>query len=208
MHKNLIASSVIALFVAACSSGGSEPVTPESTAQPETTATATASASAADMPTPPATSSATAEAPKPPAPEPGADLKIVPMKVSFDAKSPMDFIQKHVVEPPIPLGERIAGMKFPKGLDDVLARAMSKSAKDRYQSAIEFAAALRPFTGAGALVDSIFQMTPAPPSATGAALPPPSQASGPTVKLLVIVAVVCLAVGVGLALAVMKLLGK
>jgi hypothetical protein len=87
MHKHLVASSVVALFLAACSGGGSEAVTPESSGQPQ--ASASAANSVSDTPTPPpsAASSATAETPKP-APEPGADLKIVPMKITIDAKSP------------------------------------------------------------------------------------------------------------------------
>src|SRR5215471_15382014 len=84
-------------------------------------------------------------------------------KLPFEAKNPMEFIQKHVVTPPIRVSERVTGLTFPPGLDGVIARALSKAPRERYQSAIEFAAALRPFAGAGgALVDSIFQMTPVP----------------------------------------------
>ena len=35
-------------------------------------------------------------------------------KLPFDAKSPMEFIQKHVAEPPIPLDDRVPGGSFPK----------------------------------------------------------------------------------------------
>jgi serine/threonine-protein kinase len=131
-------------------------------------------------------------------------------KLPFDAKSPMEFIQKHVVETPILLSERVPGLRFPRGLDDAIARALQKNPADRFQSAIEFAAALRPFAGsAGALVDSIFQLTPAPPSATGSPATAPRRGSGgPSITLLVIVAVVCLLVGVVLAVVIMKALGK
>ncbi len=136
-------------------------------------------------------------------------------KLPFDAKSPMEYIQKHVVEPPIPLSARVEGLKFPRGLDEVVAKALSKSPKDRFQSAIEFAVALRPFGGdAGALVDSIFEMTPAPPSAAlsaamaSATTHGTSQPRRPGLGLLVVVAVVCLLFGVALAIGIMKILGK
>jgi len=131
-------------------------------------------------------------------------------KLPFDARSPMEFIQKHVVEKPIPLGERVPGLKFPKGLDEVISRALAKDPKDRYQSAIEFAAALRPFASeAGAVVDSIFQMTPAPPSVSGGGPAPASTPkAGPSVVLLATVAVVCLAAGIVGAVVIMKVLGN
>jgi serine/threonine-protein kinase len=131
-------------------------------------------------------------------------------KLPFDAKSPMEFIQKHVVTPPIRISERVTGMTFPAGLDEVIARALSKQPRARYQSAIEFAAALRPFAGGGAaLVDGIFEMTPAPPSVA------PSRsrvvttriARGPSMALLVGVAVVCLVAGVLLTVVIMKHFG-
>jgi serine/threonine-protein kinase len=135
-------------------------------------------------------------------------------KLPFDAKTPMEFIQKHVVERPIPLSDRVPGLKFPKGLDEVVARALQKSPSDRYASAIEFAAALRPFAGeASALVDGIFQLTPAPPTVgtpTGTAAAPPNKAAAPQSMLvpLVTVAIVCLVVGVVLAVGIMKFLGR
>jgi serine/threonine-protein kinase len=134
-------------------------------------------------------------------------------KLPFDAKNPVEFIQKHVVEKPIPLDSRVPGVTFPSGLGDAIGVALSKEPGDRYQSAIEFAAALRPFSGpAGTLVDGIFQLTPAPASvvnsvprsAPRAAVP----ASSPSYVLLATVAAVCLVVGVVLAVVMMKVLGK
>jgi serine/threonine-protein kinase len=130
-------------------------------------------------------------------------------KLPFEARSPMEFIQKHVVEPPTPLSERVPGLKFPKALDDAIAKALAKNPRDRYQSAIEFAAALRPFAGtAAAGVDAIFQMTPAPPATTATQGTAASRSKSPSMGLLAAVAVVCLIVGVILAVAVMKVLGK
>jgi serine/threonine-protein kinase len=131
-------------------------------------------------------------------------------KLPFDAKSPMEFIQKHVVTAPIPLNERVTGLTFPSGLDLVVARALSKTPRDRFQSAIEFAAALRPFAGSGgALLESIFQMTPVPSNVAGAHTGSMVRArGGPSIGLLVAVAVVCLVVGVVLAVVVMKGMGR
>lgn len=128
-------------------------------------------------------------------------------KLPFDAKTPMDYIQKHVVAPPIPPSERVPGLRFPRGLDEVILRALEKSPSARYSSAIEFAAALRPFAGGKrALVDGIFQMTPAPPSAQ--VIPSRAPPAGPSTKLLVTVAVVCLLFGIASAVLVMKLVGN
>jgi serine/threonine-protein kinase len=131
-------------------------------------------------------------------------------KLPFDAKSPMDFIQKHVVERPIPLNERVPGLRFPKVLEGVIEKALAKTPSARYQSAIEFAAALRPLSSeVSAVVDSIFQMTPAPAragSASGASAA--AARSGPSFQLLAAVAVGCLVLGVVLAIVIMKAIGK
>jgi serine/threonine protein kinase len=69
-------------------------------------------------------------------------------KLPFIAKTPMEYIQKHVTEPIIPLDERVPEKTFPKGLGQVLAKALEKKPENRYQSATEFAEALRPFAQA------------------------------------------------------------
>ena len=69
-------------------------------------------------------------------------------KLPFDARTPMEYIQFHVTKPPIPLDERVATKKFPPGLGAVLARALEKKPENRFQSAAEFAEALKPFAGA------------------------------------------------------------
>src|SRR5690349_2627566 len=68
-------------------------------------------------------------------------------KLPFSARTPMEYIQKHVMEPAIKLNERVPELRFPKGLEEVLARALNKKPDDRYQSAAEFGEALRPFGG-------------------------------------------------------------
>jgi serine/threonine-protein kinase len=66
-------------------------------------------------------------------------------KLPFDAKTPMEFIQQHVMTRPIPLDERVPTLRFPPGLGDVLARALAKDPADRFATAAAFGQALEPF---------------------------------------------------------------
>ncbi|NRA34631.1 MAG: serine/threonine protein kinase [Polyangiaceae bacterium] len=145
-------------------------------------------------------------------------------KLPFDARTPMEYIQKHVAEAPILLNQRVEGMCFPPGLEAVLQRGMAKNKDQRYQSSIEFAAALREFAGdrIGAL-DAIFQispspnsMAPGPSSVDGRAVARPAPRAGPltalgkppSTALLVAVAASCLVAGIAIAMAAMHFMGK
>ncbi|WP_437622812.1 serine/threonine-protein kinase [Sorangium sp. So ce1151] len=68
-------------------------------------------------------------------------------KLPFEARTPMEYIQHHVTKSPIPLDERVPGKHFPQGLAVVLAKALEKRPEDRFESAAEFADALKPFAG-------------------------------------------------------------
>lgn len=146
-------------------------------------------------------------------------------KLPFDAKTPMEYIQKHVVEAPIPINARLPDKQFPDALWDALSRAMAKSPDARYQSAIEFAQALRPFSDPDPAVDAIFQMTPGPPMATKPteAAPtsprpnPPAHvtqpaaetsSTGDSIWVLVGVAAVFLVLGAAITVGVLLLLMK
>jgi eukaryotic-like serine/threonine-protein kinase len=130
-------------------------------------------------------------------------------KLPFSARTPMEYIQKHVTDPIIPLSERVTDRRFPSGLDEVLAKALQKQPDNRFQTAAEFGEALRPFGGAAA------KALPAlGPAASGADVGLTAQVSpsgvveggGPSAKLLVIVAAACLFAGVLIAVLVMKVL--
>jgi serine/threonine protein kinase len=127
-------------------------------------------------------------------------------KLPFTARTPMEYIQKHVIEPPIPLGERVPERKFDRGLEQVLAKALSKKPDDRYQTAAEFAEALRPFGGpAAAAIPSIRVSSSVVVERPNSLQPARStQAKGPGTALLVGVAVGCLVVGILLAVALMR----
>ena len=63
-------------------------------------------------------------------------------KLPFDAGQPMEYIQKHIKVPPIPLSERAPDKAFPPGLEEVLMRALAKRPEERFASAAEMAEAL------------------------------------------------------------------
>jgi len=64
-------------------------------------------------------------------------------KLPFDARTSMEFIQLHVTKPPIPLNERVEGKTFPEGLQAAIEKALAKEVDDRYETAADFAHALR-----------------------------------------------------------------
>src|SRR5688572_13373204 len=133
--------------------------------------------------------------------------EVLTAKLPFSARTPMEYIQKHVMEPIIPLGQRVPELKFPKGLEQVLEKALSKRPEDRYQSASQFAEALRPFGGPAAQVAASVR-SPASASSGAADLAAPAPSRGPGAGLLVGVAALCLVVGVVLAILVMRVLGR
>jgi serine/threonine-protein kinase len=130
-------------------------------------------------------------------------------KLPFTARTPMEYIQKHVTDPIIQLSDRVPDRKFPKGLDDVLARALEKNPDNRFQTAGEFGEALRPFGGAAALaLPAVGPVTPSPTGELKAASPRAAAATkgGPSAQLLIMVAAGCLLAGVLIAVVVMKAL--
>jgi eukaryotic-like serine/threonine-protein kinase len=135
-------------------------------------------------------------------------------KLPFEAKTPMEYIQHHVMSRPIPLHERVPGSSFPTGLSEVIAKALSKEPGERYQSASDFASALEPYASGKnpasapmpyALPSSSTPMVVSQGSPSGAT-PAPMQGSTQNIKLIVGVAAACLVVGAGLALLLVQLM--
>ncbi len=140
-------------------------------------------------------------------------------KLPFDAKTPMEYIQKHVIEPPIPLNERVPELRFASELQAVLGKALAKHPDQRYQKALEFADALRPLVYPPQQAPAMampgaapMMVAPAPQYAAPPVDPPapPMHASdlhaqhrGPGTAVLLAVAFVFLLVGVLLAVLVM-----
>lgn len=153
-------------------------------------------------------------------------------KLPFDARTPMEYVGKHVTAQPIALDERVPGRRFPAGLGEVLDKALSKHADSRYQSVIEFADALAPFKAARAsdsgvhperaVSDFGHAAVPVMASAPVASVKPkmrtprdgapessvPHAASTPSTKTLVVVAFSCMVLGGLGAIIVMRLLGS
>jgi serine/threonine-protein kinase len=130
-------------------------------------------------------------------------------KLPFSARTPMEYIQKHVMEPAIPLNSRVPERKFAKGLEEVLGRALAKKRDERYQTAAEFAESLRPFGGAAA--QALAPIRVAGPQVVveraNSGDPGSSQARG-GLGLLIGVAVACLVGGVVIAVLMMRAFGR
>lgn len=75
--------------------------------------------------------------------------ELVTGKLPFDARTPMEYITLHVQNTPIPLARRAPDREFPAGFQEVLSRAMAKNPEERFQSAAEFATALRDLADPG-----------------------------------------------------------
>jgi serine/threonine-protein kinase len=102
-------------------------------------------------------------------------------KLPFDAAQPMEFIQKHIKEPPIPLAKRAPNREWPPGLWEALEKSLAKKPADRFQTANELAQALKNVLQPVSLPPpSVQPPAPSPPLASAvSAVPMPSSASAP-----------------------------
>jgi serine/threonine-protein kinase len=137
-------------------------------------------------------------------------------RLPFNAQTPMEYIQKHVLEQPILLAERVPDSEFPSGLQAVLSKALAKKPEDRWQSATEFAAGLHSVlvgtnaeaASAGAM--SLLPPTPLPPQVAALTQPEPivRKAAKFGIVQLLAVALSFLAMGVVLALLALRWLPR
>jgi serine/threonine-protein kinase len=137
-------------------------------------------------------------------------------KLPFDAKTPMEYVSKHVTAAPIPLSERVEGRTFPPELDAILAKALSKNPDHRQQTALELAEALEPFSGTTAPAPSV--ATPSPVAVAPVSVGGPVSAKEPSLasvapraassKTLVLVAIAFMVLGGFGAVLLMNALGN
>jgi serine/threonine-protein kinase len=145
-------------------------------------------------------------------------------KLPFDARTSMEFVQLHVMQAPIPLDERVPGMRFPAGLGTVVARALEKLPENRFASAAQFADALRPYAPSGHMFRTleaagVSHRLPASAPASQAAVTAPHAAPalaapqvtavvnrGPSIGILVLIGLVCMLTGVLLTVFILRVL--
>jgi len=69
--------------------------------------------------------------------------ELVTGRLPFPKSKPMEYIAHHINTEPTPISERNPNLNLPKRLDPIIARAQEKKREDRFQSAREFADALK-----------------------------------------------------------------
>jgi serine/threonine-protein kinase len=123
------------------------------------------------------------------------------------------------METPIPLNERVEAMKFPVALEQTIQKALAKKPADRFQTAAEFAQALKQSIGSETESPAPSSVDPPPvvaeepaPSVRSARqtqpdqVEPVSRPAGPSFGLLVAVAATFLLLGAVLAMVIMRLI--
>lgn len=80
-------------------------------------------------------------------------------KLPFKAKSPMDFISKHIKARPIPVHERVNGLTLEQKHWPVMQKALAKKRDDRFQTCHEFAEGLQTWLNGSSTVSVPAQVT-------------------------------------------------
>lgn len=92
-------------------------------------------------------------------------------KLPFDAAQPMEFIQKHIKEQPIPFSQRMPNREFPQGLWEATAKCLAKAPPHRHQSASEMAQALRAVLDHGRAMNGMVHTNREPTGASASGAP-------------------------------------
>jgi len=69
--------------------------------------------------------------------------ELVTGKLPFPRGKPMEYISHHIYTKPTPITERVPELELPPALDPIVNQALEKDRETRYQSAREFAEALK-----------------------------------------------------------------
>jgi serine/threonine-protein kinase len=96
-------------------------------------------------------------------------------KLPFEATKPIDIMRAHVYDKAIPLNDRVKGKSFGPQLEAAIAKALEKKKEDRYETAVEFAAALKSCLGGGIASTAARRAMPSDPAGPSAAPAQPSQ---------------------------------
>jgi serine/threonine protein kinase len=96
-------------------------------------------------------------------------------RLPFDAKNAMEYMRAQVTGTPIPLSKRVPERTFDATIEAAVMRAMEKDRGQRYQTAAEFAEALKAVLP-GRMVTSAMNALPrvpssSPPAAAAVAIP-------------------------------------
>jgi len=113
-------------------------------------------------------------------------------KLPFIAQTPMEYIQKHVLEKPLKLSERAADRTFPVALQAAIAKALDKRPERRWQSAADFSRALQ----------TALEIPQGAPAAAPADVSVASSGVPANLRLLFAIALGILLLGIVLALAI------
>src|SRR5512133_502632 len=131
-------------------------------------------------------------------------FEVLTGKLPFVTQTPMEYIQKHVLEKPRTMSETAPERTFSPQLEAVIAKALSKRPDDRWQTAQEFARALEDVTNPGmghshAMIEYLDRgvaVAQHPKAAWTINMPP--------LFVLILVSVGCVLLGVILALVFLK----
>ncbi|HEY5957090.1 MAG TPA: serine/threonine-protein kinase [Polyangiaceae bacterium] len=131
-------------------------------------------------------------------------FEVLTGKLPFVTQTPMEYIQKHVLEKPRTLSEVAPERQFSPLLEQVVAKALAKRPEERWQSAHDFARAVEETMGpsnasrpsVGALLEPTAPL-PLPMTA-------PLARYGSPLLVLALVSIGCILIGVILALAILQ----